>query len=115
MATEEEVGDFLQHYGVRGMHWGKRKQARVTEREGRGDIRIARSGGSTAKASWKVVGRQVLTDALLNVGVNVVGKLSGSPSTVQGAAAVAGLVSLGTSIKSINDLVDINAAKRKDQ
>ena len=29
MTTDQEVDDFLEHYGVKGMKWGKRNQKRL--------------------------------------------------------------------------------------
>ena len=42
MTTEEEVEDFLEHYGVKGMKWGTRRQNRLSRAQ-----RVGSGKGST--------------------------------------------------------------------
>lgn len=115
MATE--VDDFLEHYGVPGMKWGKR-QAGETSSDRRnanrktlkdfGDKRLAANGGSAKKAVAKSVGKMAGVNFAVNslVGALPAGKLKA------GAVAVGMVVQLGSMAKGINEIRAINESRR---
>lgn len=130
MLTDEEFlahtfsasGETLTHYGVPGMRWGKRKpgesksdrkQANRATLKAHGEGRLAKSGGSAAKANTKSIGKMLLTNMVSNMGGNAVINLSkGNPSVALGVGIVSGIVQ-GVAIgKTVNEIRSVNEANR---
>lgn len=111
------VDDFLAHFGVRGMKWGRRKQARVINREAQGKKAVDRSGGSVKKAAWKIVGQQFATELLLGAGNAVVASTlsKSAPAVALGYGAVSNLVGMGTTVYNINRGVNLHAYANRDK
>lgn len=65
MSNQEDVDDFLEHHGVKGMHWGQRRAARATRDQ---SIRDAR----TRNASRELLANQQV--AKYNTSTSVKGK-----------------------------------------
>lgn len=117
MANEQDVDDFLAHYGVPGMKWGKRQAGETKESRKEanretlkkfGEGRLAKNNGSGGKAIAKSVGKM----AGINFAVNVlVGALPAGPVRM-GAAAVGTVLQVGSMAKGINEIRAINEARR---
>lgn len=109
-----DVDNFLEHYGVKGMKWGKRN--RVANREilrKAGHERLANSGGSAVKANWKSVGKAAAVNAVTNVGGTAIIQLSrGNPTVRTGVTLIAGAIQIGAMAKSINEIRAVNEAQR---
>lgn len=60
--TEPEVEDFLAHFGVKGMKWGKRKSG------GSDSSKAADSASSAKKEAPKTNGKSVIDGVLKGVG-----------------------------------------------
>lgn len=115
MATE--VDEFLEHYGVPGMKWGRRKAGETPESRRAanrntlkefGQDRLARNGGSRGKAVAKSIGKM----AGVNMAVNtLVGSLPAGPVRT-GGIIVGSLIQLGSMGKGINEIRAVNEARR---
>jgi hypothetical protein len=115
-----EVDDEIKHYGVPGMKWGKRKNgtdvsekklAKMNRQADRGDARIAKAG-SRRGAVGKVIGREIGTQILINVGAYGVNQLAkNNPSVRLGTSIVSNLAAIGSMAKSTSDIIDINQAE----
>lgn len=68
------IGDFLKHYGVKGMKWGQRKQAdgsvQVTARATSGKAKVQTKGGGGEKPSMDAIGARVSEQRLKKSGIN---------------------------------------------
>ena len=110
------VDNFFAHYGVRGMKWGKRKQARVTLREARGAALVNKSKGKVGRAVAVSLGKDFLTKGAVNYGSLLVATLAKDNLIVrQGAGVVGSIFNVATTVKTANDLVDIHAHVNRDK
>lgn len=110
------VDTFFAHYGVRGMKWGKRKQARVTLREARGAALVEKANGKTGRAVAVSLGKDFLTKWAVNSGTFLVTTLAkDNPIVRQGAGVVGTILNVATTVKTTNDLVDIHSHVNRDK
>lgn len=115
MATlEEEKEEFLKHYGVRGMKWGVKKQARVLRREAKGQARLDRYQGSATKANVVSLGKAAVANIVLNRVAAAVSVSSAPPAVKAGTRLVAAVAGTAAWATSINEVVNVDAAQKKD-
>lgn len=104
----------LQHFGVKGMKWGKTKAAGgPTGKEVRKAAavdRISRSGGSKGKAALKEYGKMMAKSVALGLGAQLVGQISGSPAVAKGARAAANIIATDAQVRGVNRIYNIAKA-----
>lgn len=138
----EEVDNFLEHYGVAGMKWGKRKAAQIKSASKqatkglRDDIknnpreaktmariksenavakdRLAKSGGSKALANTKIAGRTVAIGLLANVAGNIAMNALGSNPSARAAVAIGtNAVKAANMIVGTRDIINVSIQPSK--
>lgn len=118
----DNVDNFLEHYGVKGMRWGvmkstetraNRKKANRKTLEKAGERRLKDNDGSRGKAISKSIGKSLSVNLVTNMGARAVTSAFGNnPSVALGASAVA-LVIQGVAIgKTVNEIRAVNEASR---
>lgn len=116
----EEVDKFLEHYGVPGMKWGRRKagESQVDRRNANrktlkdfGDDRLAANNGSRKKAVAKSIGKMVGVNIAVNT---LIGSIPAGPVR-NGVAVVGTLVQLGSMGKGINEIRAVNESRRSSE
>lgn len=109
----EDEYDQLEHAGVKGMKWGKRKSKaeRFQNRLDRGNARLDKNGGSATKAQFKTVGKVLAFNMATNLAATGVRSLTGpgSPASV-GFTAVATLAQVGALGMGISEMRAVNTA-----
>lgn len=105
----------LQHFGVPGMKWGRRKGGSGGStgptgkqvRKAAAVQRIDNSGGSKFKAAAKETGKAWAKSFAAQAGAMAVGKLTGSPALGRGAQLAANAISADVSIRNMNRVYNI--------
>lgn len=99
---EMTVDDFLEHHGVKGMKWGKRKEVKAAKKAARGEVRTEfqsshinslskdRRDGSRTLSKGKVIGT-ALIDLNTMGGASAI-MIAKSTGTSTGKAAAIGLM-----------------------
>lgn len=109
----DNVDEFLAHYGVPGMRWGRRTgETRADVREANrktlneaGQERLKNSGGSAAKANWKSIGKLALTNVVTNLGATAINTVAKNNPAVVAGTTVIGTVLQGVALgKTINEV-----------
>lgn len=117
-----EVDDFLAHYGVPGMKWGKRRAGETAESRKKdnrktlkkfGKERLAANGGSKKKAIAKSVGKSLALNFVTNSATMAVSSLAPNNPTLRAGVSLAALVIQGVGIgKTVNEIRAVNEASR---
>jgi hypothetical protein len=132
--TINEVDDFLEHFGVPGMKWGRRK-ASYNDTAGGGSSRMTgtptaqgptrgekylnstKNAGSQKKAIAKTVGKTLAINYVLNAASKTAAiTLKDHPSARKGAQAALALLGVANTVSGIQKTASIhNAAKKRDK
>ena len=100
MSDQEEVDEFLAHYGVLGMKWGvHRSETRAKRKKQSRDgakRAIKDMGGSKAKAGWLRAGQSLVAQLFVeSAGVLVKALSRGNPAVKVGTDAVTTMIGAG--------------------
>lgn len=99
----DPVDDFLEHHGVKGMRWGKRKskEERISASTARGKSKY--EGKSGGRIVAEIAGKELAREIALIAGNTAVSKLSKNPSVRAGAQLVGSAINLTILVKDIQD------------
>jgi len=135
LSGEDELRDYLAHFGVKGMHWGRRKASYNDPPSGTGAVRMVRSGapvaakqtggakylaknnGSQKKAIAKTVGKAIVINRVIEgPGRMLVNNaLKDHPSAKAGANIALHALSIGSAAYNARKVVQIHKAANKQK
>lgn len=119
----QNVDDFLEHFGVLGMHWGVRKtsirtdikslqDAHKTHAKAKAATQLSKVQGNKTAAKTRVVGKTVLLNLVAGAaGRRVLGTAARSNKKVAiGLATVTGAFAVANWAKTVSEINAINNA-----
>tara|TARA_R110000822_G_scaffold137335_4_gene274776 strand:+ start:356 stop:754 length:399 start_codon:yes stop_codon:yes gene_type:complete len=105
MVTKEEAEEYLAHYGVLGMKWGKSKEDRVSRKEAIKEVRAKVKASDyrysdIRSSETKAKGKSSMNFAIGALGTWALGNLllAKGNTTLAAGAAIAGNVLAGTAV-----------------
>jgi hypothetical protein len=115
-ATDEEIEDFLEHFGMRGMRWGVRKDIGPS-----GKVRTTRSAGSKATIvvgalGGSMVGTKVASKIFRNhqMAAVTIGSAAAAGAAIMGARVARTMVDKHANVKA-SDLKKLRGKKLGDK
>lgn len=90
-----------------------RADRKAEKRQGqidRGNVLLDKHKGNGTRTAAAIIGKDFVAKMAVNIGTMAVSKLSSSSVTQSGALMAGNILSLGITVKSVNDLIDTRAA-----
>lgn len=120
LVTFDSTDEFLAHYGVAGMKWGRRKAAynegggtRTERHQRESDRRVASDGA--LKASLKVAGKATVSNLMINAGAAGLSKAVRDPRAKLGIRVLGGIIQVANTASAIRDIHGLDkAADRRE-